>query len=177
MMRPSIALIRALIGSPPGRIATRSRAGQGLPHLRMTLDGNQCGLHARCRPIGEILFSLEAQRGYESTGNQWSPGFFHVELTTATPVTLIASVEPWETLLAMSFDEALRAERGRRSRLIKASHLAAFGPDDRQPYHRRVPPGFPHRTGKPRTAGAAGAASSDDGQHFTTSLCWPPTSS
>ncbi|MGZ3382796.1 MAG: glycogen debranching enzyme N-terminal domain-containing protein, partial [Isosphaeraceae bacterium] len=102
-------------------------AGQGIPPLRMTLDGNSAAFTLDAARSAEILFSLEAQRGYESTGDQWSPGFFHVELTAARPVTLIASVEPWETLLAMSFDEVMRAERGRRSRLIKASHLAASG--------------------------------------------------
>ena len=108
-------------------------AGQGMPPLRMILDGQRAAFTLDAARSAEILFSLEAQRGYESTGDQWSPGFFHVELTPASPVTLIASVEPWETLLAMSFDEALRAERGRRSRLIKASHLAAEGVAIRSP--------------------------------------------
>ena len=87
-------------------------AGQGIPHLRMTLDGNSAAFMLDAARSAEIVFSLEAQRGYEATGDKWSPGFFHVELTAARPVTLIASVEPWETLLAMSFDEAMRAERG-----------------------------------------------------------------
>ncbi len=102
-------------------------AGQGMPPLRMILDGQSAAFTLDAARSAEILFSLEAQRGYESTGDQWSPGFFHVELTPACPVALIASVEPWETLLALSFDEVLRAERGRRSRLIKSSHLAAAG--------------------------------------------------
>src|SRR5271157_1524257 len=102
-------------------------AGQGIPPLRMTLDGDSAAFTLDAARLTEILFPLEVQRGYESTGDRWSPGFFQVELTAARPVTLIASVEPWETLLAMSFDEALRAERGRRTRLIKASHLAVSG--------------------------------------------------
>ncbi len=87
-------------------------AGQGIPHLRMTLDGNSAAFMLDAARSAEILLSLEAQRGYEATTDKWSPGFFHVELTAARPVTLIASVEPWETLLAMSFDEVMRAERG-----------------------------------------------------------------
>ncbi len=110
----------------------------------------------------EILFSLEAQRGYESTGDQWSPGFFHVELTAARQVTLIASVESWETLLAMSFDEVSRAERGRRSRLIKAAHLAASGVAIDTPAaaaYRRL---SPRRQDKQKAPEVAGSAAGDD---------------
>jgi glycogen debranching enzyme len=102
-------------------------AGQEMPRLRMILEGKGAAFTLDAARSADIPFPLEAQRGYESTGEQWSPGFFHVELTEARPVALIASVERWETLLAMSFDEVMRAERGRRHRLIKASHLAASG--------------------------------------------------
>ena len=129
----------------------------------MTLDGNNAAFTLDAARSAEILFSLEAQRGYESTGDQWSPGFFHVELTAARPVTLIASVEPWETLLAMSFDEVMRAERGRRSRLIKASHLAAAGVAIDSPVAAMYRGVFTHDSSKPGTTGAAGPASSDDG--------------
>src|SRR5271166_1759063 len=138
-------------------------AGQGIPPLRMTLDGNSAAFTLDAVRSAEILFSLEAQRGYESTGDQWSPGFFHVELTAARPVTLIASVEPWETLLAMSFDEALRAERGRRSRLIKASHRAASGVTIDSPVAAAYRGIFPTDSIKPGTTGTARPASSDDG--------------
>ena len=136
-------------------------AGQGIPPLRMTLDGNSGAFTLDAARSAEILFSLEAQRGYESTGDQWSPGFFHVELTAARPVTLIASVEPWETLLAMSFDEVMRAERGRRSRLIKASHLAASGVAIDSPVAAMYRGVFANDSSKPGTTGAAGPASSD----------------
>ena len=63
-------------------------AGQGIPPLRMTLDGNSAAFTLDAARSTEILFSLEAERGYESTGDQWSPGFFHFDLTTARPVTL-----------------------------------------------------------------------------------------
>ena len=75
----------------------------------------------------QIRLPLEAQRGYESTGDLWSPGFFRVELTPDEPTTLIASVESWETMLALTPDEAQRAERGRRGRLIYDARRAAQG--------------------------------------------------
>ena len=150
--------------------------GQDMPPLRMTLDGNGAAFTLDAARSAEILFPLEAQRGYESTGDQWSPGFFHVELTAARPVTLIASVESWETLLAMSFDEVLRAERGRRSRLIKASHLAASGVTIDSPvaagYRGLLPSGPRSRPGRRYGAGIQRWP-----WHFTTSLFWPPISS
>jgi predicted glycogen debranching enzyme len=100
-------------------------AGTAIPALRMTLAGDGPAFILDAARTGEIVFRLEAQRGYESTGGLWSPGFFRVELAEDRPATLVASVEPWETLLAMSFDEALRAERGRRSRLVAAARRAA----------------------------------------------------
>jgi Amylo-alpha-1,6-glucosidase/Glycogen debranching enzyme N terminal len=137
-------------------------AGQGMPLLRLTLDGNSAAFTLNAERSAEILFSLEAQRGYESTGDQWSPGFFHVELTATRPVTLVASVEPWETMLAMSFSEVLRAERGRRARLIKASRLAASGVTIDSPVAAGYRRFLPAERGKPGTAGAAGPASSED---------------
>ena len=97
---------------PPLRISVQGRGGA------FTLDAVETSQHT---------FRLEEQRGYESKGEQWSPGYFHVELTEHDPCTLIASVESWETLLALTPDEALRAERGRRGRLIAAARRAASG--------------------------------------------------
>ena len=151
-------------------------AGQGIPPLRMTLDGNSAAFTLDAARSAEILFSLEAQRGYESTGDQWSPGFFHVELTAARPVTLIASVEPWETLLAMSFDEVMRAERGRRSRLIKASHLAASGVAIDSPLPPRTAGFLPTTAASPERPARPGRHPATT-VHFTTSLSWPPISS
>src|SRR5438270_10407344 len=102
-------------------------ASPGIPPLRITLLGGNPAFTLDTARTAEMLFRLEAQRGYASTGDQWSPGFFHAELTADEPVSLVASAESWETLLAMSFDEALRAERVRRSRLINAARRAARG--------------------------------------------------
>ncbi|MGD0042261.1 MAG: hypothetical protein ABSE84_17955, partial [Isosphaeraceae bacterium] len=63
----------------------------------------------------------------------------------------------------MSFDEVMRAERGRRSRLIKASHLAAAGVAIDSPVAAMYRGVFTHDSSKPGTTGAAGPASSDDG--------------
>jgi predicted glycogen debranching enzyme len=92
-----------------------------MPPLRMILYGNDSAFTLDTARTTEITFRLEAQRGYAAVGDQWSPGFFHAELTADQPIVLEASAEPWETMLAMPFDEAMRAERHRRSRLLRSA--------------------------------------------------------
>jgi predicted glycogen debranching enzyme len=100
-----------------------------IPPLRTTLVGRDPAFTLDAAHTAAITFRLEAQRGYPSVGDQWSPGLFHVELTAEEPAVLVASAESWETMLAMPFDEALQAERRRRSRMIKAGHRNLPGED------------------------------------------------
>ena len=140
-------------------------AGPGIPPLRMTLrggDGSAFTLDAA--RTAELLFRLEAQRGYESKGDQWSPGYFHVAVAGEESVTLVASAEDWETLLAMPFDEALRAERRRRSRLLTIARRVARARRVRQPEPR------------PALANPQGSRPGPIAVS-TPSSCWPPTSS
>ena len=125
--------IRARTASPPGATATRSRSPGRSRRLRMTLHGHGPGLHARRRADDrDRRTGWRRSAAIHPSGDQWSPGFFHAELTADQPVVLVASAESWETMLAMSFDEAMRAERRRRSRLLQgrraANHLRATMP-------------------------------------------------
>ena len=106
-------------------------SGDELPPLRMILVGREPAFTLDVAQTTQIRYPLEAQRGYESTGDLWSPGFFKVALTPAEPTTLIASVESWETMLALTPEEAQRAEHGRRGRLVKAARAAqsSHGPE------------------------------------------------
>ncbi len=101
--------------------------GRDIPPLRITLAGRAPAFTLDAVETMQITYPLEAQRGYESTGDLWSPGFFRVELTPDEPTTVIASVESWETLLALTSEEAQRAERGRRGRLVNEARRAAQG--------------------------------------------------
>jgi len=101
-----------------------------VPPLRLTLLGRNPAFTLDAAQTQQILYRLEAQRGYESAGEMWSPGYFRVELTSDEPTTLVASVEPWETMLALSPGEVLSSERGRRGRLVSAARRAARGGDD-----------------------------------------------
>ena len=101
-----------------------------VPPLRLTLLGEAPAFTLDAAQTSRLDYPLEAQRGYESTGEMWSPGFFRVVLTPEAPTTLVASVEPWETMLALTPEEAVRSERARRGRLISAARRHAEGLDD-----------------------------------------------
>jgi len=77
-------------------------SGGELPPLRMTLVGRDPAFTLDVAQTTQITYQVEAQRGYESTGALWSPGFFRVTLSRDEPTTLIGSVESWETLLALT---------------------------------------------------------------------------
>src|SRR5262249_2219294 len=51
----------------------------------------------------------------------WSPGYFRSTLHEGQSFTVVASTEPWETVLALEPDEARRRETQRRARLIEIS--------------------------------------------------------
>ena len=67
----------------------------------------------------ERYYSVEADRGYESSGRHWSPGYFRCRLNPGGSVTLIASAEPWSTVTALTPDAAFKLEELRRNRLIR----------------------------------------------------------
>ena len=54
--------------------------GSGLPPLRLKLHGPHAGLTLETVRSPLILYRTEASRGYESTGELWSPGHFRIDL-------------------------------------------------------------------------------------------------
>jgi predicted glycogen debranching enzyme len=98
-------------------------AGNELPPLRMMLHGPDGIFTLDAVNLSEIMYRVEAHRGYESTGELWSPGNFRVTLPPGNTVAFMASTEPWENITALSPAEAVRAERGRRARLLAMSRL------------------------------------------------------
>ena len=77
------------------------------------------------RTIQPIVFWMEERRGYNSKGNLWSPGHFHLDLQKNQDAALVASTHSWETMLALKPEEAFRAEKQRRRHLISLAHPAA----------------------------------------------------
>ena len=95
--------------------------GRDLPPLRLTLRDHASAFTLDAQVMPEMTFSIEASRGYGSTGSRWSPGAFRVELGPGESVTLVASTEPWEVIEGLEPEEAARAEARRRSRLVAAT--------------------------------------------------------
>jgi predicted glycogen debranching enzyme len=102
-----------------GGLHVLSTEGGGLPPLRLKIDGADAHRFiADERVTSEFVYPVEESRGYEFRGTLWTPGYFEVELSVGNCVTMIASAESEEVMLALSPDEAARCEQERRRRLI-----------------------------------------------------------
>ena len=95
-----------------------------LPPLRMFLYGKGEFLVHRTK-IERVHYPSEEERGYEATGDLWTPGSFRIKCSMGHVVTLIASTESWETIRAMSPLDAWSAECERRDRLIASAQPKA----------------------------------------------------
>jgi predicted glycogen debranching enzyme len=96
------------------------RAAGDLPALRLSLHGGGPMVEAP-RVVEGIRYRIEEERGCPHVGSRQSPGYYRVEVQPGKCVSLSASVEPWETVLALDPDEALDLENQRRERLIIAA--------------------------------------------------------
>jgi predicted glycogen debranching enzyme len=104
-------------------------AGEEQPKLRRACLANNASFTYDGGSQREIIYRKESERGYESRGHLWSPGFFTVDLVQNKEITLIASTETWGTMLALAPGEALYWENERRKRLISlADPRARIGP-------------------------------------------------
>jgi predicted glycogen debranching enzyme len=95
------------------------------PDLRLRLAGRNPGFTANPERLPELLYRVEARRGYDSTGGLWAPGAFSVDLTRDAPAALVASTEPVDVMLALDAESALRSELERRRRLLTAAPESA----------------------------------------------------
>jgi predicted glycogen debranching enzyme len=97
--------------------------GEG-PTLRMRLLGER----RRCLLDGgshvTMSYRIEAARGYDHTGELWSPGELQFDLDHGASCALVLSTEPWHAVEALTPDDALSAEQARRRHLVAAAHPA-----------------------------------------------------
>ena len=96
-------------------------ANPDLPKLRLILHGGGAGLTLDGKVVQQILYRDEEARGEAARGDLWSPGYFRLDLAPGEEATLVASTEPWETILALAPSQARAAERERRRRLLDAA--------------------------------------------------------
>jgi predicted glycogen debranching enzyme len=95
-----------------------------LPPLRLKVVGDDARFLIDDRRIRNVRYLVEQSRGYDASGDLYSPGSFKAELKVGAPITLVASIEDWRTLEAMTPQQAERAERMRRERLVHIAHPA-----------------------------------------------------
>jgi predicted glycogen debranching enzyme len=93
------------------------------PPLRLAIRGREGSFTLKGEKVLEVLYRIEESRGYQAKGDLWSPGHFRVQIYENEPATLIASTESWETIDALSPQEALHAELERRAALLTRTNV------------------------------------------------------
>jgi predicted glycogen debranching enzyme len=88
------------------------------PHLRVKLFGRNARLEHSVRTFDHVLYRVERSRGYEHEGALWSPGVMKIDLTPEADAGFIASVESWDVVRTLPFDDVWEAENERRTRLL-----------------------------------------------------------
>jgi predicted glycogen debranching enzyme len=96
-----------------------------LPSLKMHLSDHPGALVLDGGKFYELEYALERERGYAHRDVLWSPGYFRADLAPGQDVTLSASTESWDSLLAVPAIDALAAELERRQRLIEQAGVNA----------------------------------------------------
>jgi predicted glycogen debranching enzyme len=96
------------------------------PILRIHFDGTNSAFTFDRKVIGEIVYPLEEERGYEASGKTWSPGYYRADLTVGTQASFVASIETWDAILSMSSEQALDTENRRRDSLLTTAPAAAL---------------------------------------------------
>lgn len=91
------------------------------PPLRLRWPGADAALTLDRGLIHNVSYIVEAQRGYDSQGALWYPGYFTVTLQPQRQATFVASTESWMMLEALPMDTPLAAEHQRRERLLVAA--------------------------------------------------------
>ena len=107
------------LSASAGRFEIKGRA---TPPLRLYLDSENSAFTIEAKCFTKVLYRIEEQRGYEAQGNLWSPGYFRVDLAIGKAITLIASTESWENIMALTPADAFKAELERRQRLLTMAH-------------------------------------------------------
>jgi predicted glycogen debranching enzyme len=95
--------------------------GADLPPVRLFLHGHETAFTVLPETFAGMEYALEQRRGYECTGDLWTPGYFRLTLRPDAVGSLVASTESWETIGALTPEELRAAERSRCRRLLEAA--------------------------------------------------------
>ena len=95
--------------------------GSRYPPLRLKIFGERATFALDGGRIRNVFYRTEERRGYDHTGELWSPGYFSVDVSRDASATLVGSTEGWEQIRALSPESARGAEHERRERLLAAA--------------------------------------------------------
>ena len=93
-----------------------------LPPLRLQVHASGAAVTLDEKGFSSVPYEMERRRGYEAVGSLWSPGYCRGDLAIGRDVTLVASTEPWESIVALNPTDAAGAEEDRRRRLLAIAH-------------------------------------------------------
>jgi len=100
-------------------------AGPDMPRLKMAIPDMNPEFRADAKRFGGVVYRREESRGYESRGELWSPGCFHLDLIRGGEAALIASTEDWTVIRALHPRYVSWAEGERRLRLLSLARPEA----------------------------------------------------
>jgi predicted glycogen debranching enzyme len=95
-----------------------------LPPLRIVAIG-ESEFDRDAKSLRHLIYRLERSRGYDHEGPVWSPGVIRIALEANIDVGIVASVEPWDVVRALTIEECRAAETQRRQRLLAISGRSA----------------------------------------------------
>ncbi|HEY2251437.1 MAG TPA: glycogen debranching enzyme N-terminal domain-containing protein, partial [Planctomycetaceae bacterium] len=98
---------------------------EAAPPLRLCCVGRRSSLVLDGGRIRDVYYRLEAERGYESHGSLWNPGYLRVDLLPEEEATLVASTEEWSLAQEVDPVAAHAAELQRRERLLAQAPASA----------------------------------------------------
>jgi predicted glycogen debranching enzyme len=112
----------------PGEVTTlvdgarvEMRGAGDFPPLRIALSGRGAAFEEDLRRVDGVIYTVERDRGYDHEGPLASPGVITMQLQHNRSAGIIASVESWDVIRAMTLEEALTAEGERRAKLLASS--------------------------------------------------------
>jgi predicted glycogen debranching enzyme len=92
--------------------------GRDIPPLRLILLGDGARVTEERRELPHVIYRIERTRGYEHEGPLWSPGVIGIDLSPMETAGLVASVEPWDVMRALTIEDCCNAECERRRKLL-----------------------------------------------------------
>jgi predicted glycogen debranching enzyme len=92
--------------------------GGSFPPLRMKISDTHATFTVNGRRSKDVMFLLEKERGYPSTGEHWSPGYFRLTLEPGREATLVASTDAEEVIASLTPAQGRAAEIARRKHLL-----------------------------------------------------------